>query len=198
MNFHCVWQLLLSQKLLYDELVIAAVCNAGCLRSSYPQSYLMNRQVKQKLCWNCEGSVATFIENCPYCGVYLSPEHQEELNFNLLKPPYPLQSEDNTDVPKAPYIPEDKNEAVPVKEKKIWKIEFSSFETVIPLILLTTGTVFTLFALALYLFANNGMFTLQWDADYWYIYALIAVPALCLGWYTLQHVKDEVETENKT
>lgn len=169
------------------------------LRSNYPKKLLMNRQVKKKLCWNCEGSVATFIENCPYCGVYLSPEQQEELNFNLLKPPYPLQDEDNSGIPKAPYTPEDeiKNEVISIKEKKNWKIELSTFETVIPLVLLTTGTVFTLFALALYLFANNGLFTLQWNADYWYIYALVAVPALCLGWYTLQHVKDDGEGEIK-
>lgn len=156
----------------------------------------MSKQVKQKLCWNCEGSVATTIENCPYCGVYLSPDQKEEFNFDLLKPPYPLHEEEDTAVLKAPYTPEEeKLEVVPSKEEKKYKIKLISFDSLLPLLSLTTGTVFALFAIALYLFSENGLFTLQWNADYWYLYAIIAVPAFCVGCYSLQNIKEEAMEE---
>src|ERR1700722_8685985 len=34
---------------------------------------VMSQKLKKKLCWNCDGSAALEVENCPYCGVYLSP-----------------------------------------------------------------------------------------------------------------------------
>lgn len=157
----------------------------------------MNKPIKQKLCWNCEGSVATHIENCPYCGVYLSPDQQEEFNFDLLKPPYPLQSDEADEavnVPKAPYTPDEIKEEPLFEEKKSYKFLFIPFETILPLVGLTSGVVFALFSLALYLFSDNGILTLQWNADYWYIYALLAAPALCLGWYSLSNIKEEIES----
>ena len=157
----------------------------------------MSKQVKQKLCWNCEGSVATTIENCPYCGVYLSPDQNEEFNFDLLKPPYPLQEEEEDAVIKPPYTPEEEKfeDTASKEDKKAFKINLLPFDSLLPLLSLTTGTVFALFAIALYLFSENGMLTLQWNADYWYLYALIAVPAFCIGCYSLQNIKEEAVEE---
>jgi len=142
----------------------------------------MNKPAKLKLCWNCEGSVATHIENCPYCGVYLSPEHAENAKnsgYSLLSPPYPVQAE-SKEVPKAPYAPLDveksEKEEEPVQSKPS-----DIYEALFPLVLLTSGTVFLLFGLTLFLFATNGSLTLQWNADYWYIYGLIGLPCLFAG-----------------
>jgi hypothetical protein len=33
----------------------------------------MNKVLKKRLCWNCEGSVAVNAETCPYCGVSVIP-----------------------------------------------------------------------------------------------------------------------------
>ena len=38
---------------------------------------MSNKNAKKKLCWSCEGRVAKEAENCPYCGVYLSPNMPE-------------------------------------------------------------------------------------------------------------------------
>lgn len=157
----------------------------------------MNKPVKQKLCWNCEGSVATHIENCPYCGVYLSPEEVEKTSsFSMLKPPYPFSFSEDENVPKAPYAPspEEKQEEElensllePAKKLQTEQI----LDALIPLVALTSGVVFLLFALALYLFSADGVLTLRWNADYWYIYILIALPCLLLGMKSLFKISEE-------
>ncbi|KAF3362167.1 hypothetical protein PHSC3_001232 [Chlamydiales bacterium STE3] len=161
----------------------------------------MNKPTKQKLCWNCEGSVATFIENCPYCGVYLSPEHQEELNFDLLKPPYPF-TPSKEDSYQPPYASEEEQEEKK-EESSAVKKSFLKFDTrlidfVIPIVLLTIGSVFSLFALVLYLFEEKGLFTLQWDAENWYLYAGVAIPSLLLGCYMFANIQDDDETKNSS
>jgi hypothetical protein len=72
----------------------------------------VNQPVKTKLCWNCEGSVSRTIENCPYCGVYLSPDSEsgkeDKASPALYKPAYspdPVQKE--REIPKAPYQPKE-------------------------------------------------------------------------------------------
>lgn len=149
----------------------------------------MNKQVKQKLCWNCEGSVAIYLENCLYCGVYLNPD-QKELEGHEIKPHY-HSNENELSIPEAPYKPEVEEEKVLEPKETPLILASRSFEAALPIILLTLGTVFALFALALYLFGEDGLLTLQWNANLWYIYALIALPALCVGIYSLRFVKDE-------
>lgn len=145
--------------------------------------------LKQKLCWNCEGSVSSQIENCPYCGVYLSPE--EESSNSLLKSPYPYrQSEEALTIPKPPYIAQEE-EQQPEDDQRIAEEaedngSFEVSDVILPLISLTSAAVFGLFALALTLFSNEGFLTLKWNADYWYIYAASAFLSLIVGWFSLR------------
>lgn len=157
----------------------------------------MNKPAKQKLCWNCEGSVATHIENCPYCGVYLSPDHVDDKHSRLsqIQAPYPFYaSKETKNVPKALYTPveEEKKEELPKVEepKKIARLDV--LEAMLPLVALSAGVVFLLFAAALYLFSTEGWLTLQWNASYWYLYLAISLPCLFVGWKALYRIKEEV------
>lgn len=147
----------------------------------------MNKPQKTKLCWNCEGSVSRTIENCPYCGVYLSPEAsdiKEEQKPALSKPPYTPKNNKKSDIPKAPYAPQ---EAISTPENTTL-VAPSSLQTVfLPLFLLSAGAIALFFAFILMLFATNGKLTLQWDGEQWYLYALAAIPLLAAGWFTLNH-----------
>ncbi len=152
----------------------------------------MNKPVKQKLCWNCEGSVATFIENCPYCGVYLSPDHQEGFNLDLLKAPYPLQEEETVSNTSISDSDPQTEEIIPVEEEEtFFKEKVLRHHSLMSSFFLTLGVFFALFAVALLFFEENGYLILKWDADYWYVYGAIAVPSLLFGAYLLLNIKDD-------
>lgn len=142
----------------------------------------MNKPVKQKLCWNCEGSVARTLENCPFCGVYLNPEEQ-----NILKEhpaPYVPEAEAEPSIPEAPYTPV-KEEVLPRPDASpINALSFS--QAVLPVLFLTAGAISVLFSLLLLFFSVDGKLTLQWDADMWLYFALAALPLLFLGWRALE------------
>ena len=60
----------------------------------------MSAVPKKKLCWNCEGSVAKDIDNCPYCGVYV---HAEEMEDNSSWNPSYRAAAEPDDVPSPLY-----------------------------------------------------------------------------------------------
>lgn len=61
-------------------------------RSLDRESRVMSGEAKKKLCWNCEGLVALHLENCPYCGVYLSPTETATQSMSSFDPPFPSSS----------------------------------------------------------------------------------------------------------
>jgi hypothetical protein len=146
----------------------------------------MSKQEKKKLCWNCEGNVSRTAENCPYCAVYLNPEAAEESD---VKPFYSPQGASEV-IPKAPYSPQEGSlEGVQeeVTAAKLEHSEDSMFRSVfLPITLLTGGLFSLLFAAILFLFATNGVLTLEWDGELWYLYAIAAVPLLFSGWKFLE------------
>lgn len=154
----------------------------------------MNKPVKTKLCWNCEGNVSRTIENCPYCGVYLSPEpsDEKEETASVIKPHYsPEQVQKPHDIPKAPYTPRESSHKPQVLEKVLETDQKDPptdllKNVFIPLFLLSTGTIALIFAILLLLFSSKGKLLLEWDADSWYIYAILALPLLAFGWKLLE------------
>ena len=147
----------------------------------------MSKPEKKKLCWNCEGNVSRTAENCPYCAVYLNPESVEE---NDVKPFYSPQSSNGT-IPKAPYSPQGESgsedaqeEAPPVKSEHHEESLFRSL--FLPITLLTAGLFSFLFAVILFLFSTNGVLTLEWDGELWYLYAIAGAPLLFSGWKFLE------------
>lgn len=167
----------------------------------------MNPKTKKKLCWNCEGSTSVQDENCPYCGVYLSPLSiggNEDKEDSLFAPPYRLSNiDEEQEVPLSPFALENEGEnessQTGVSSEKVQVITSISKNQLsestrqmqaitMPLVLLLTGSIFLLFGIVLVLFSQNGVFTLHWDANYWFIYLGISVPLLFFGWRALHHL----------
>lgn len=139
----------------------------------------MNKPVKTKLCWNCEGNVSRSAENCPYCAVYLSPENEDlQEETAPLAPPYPKATL-SKEIPKAPYTQQEESSEDVIEEPAS---TFHFQAAFLPLIFLTTGLISLFFSFMLFLFSENGKLTLQWDGDIWYVYSLIALPLLFFGW----------------
>lgn len=150
---------------------------------------LMNHLQRKKLCWNCEGSVSLSEETCPFCGVSVVPAFLEGAGAEFA-PPYSTYKEKDNSIPKSPYgFHEDKGDLdIQQQPKEADEAEpaLDEFKRVaLSLTFLLCGSVFLLFSLALGLFSHNGIFTLQWDANYWFIYTLLALPLLFVGWRTL-------------
>ncbi len=160
----------------------------------------MSTPTKKKLCWNCEGNVSRQADNCPYCGVYLHRE-QDEDDFEddveeELSPPYqPIQTpHDNHEVPLAPYSAQP---TAPAKEAYIqqaaspWlKLSGDWKQAIFPVLFLLGGSILLLFGLLLLLFAHDGVLTLSWNANAWFVYLGAAVPLLYFGWRSLQKMTD--------
>lgn len=165
---------------------------------------MSTKQPKKKLCWNCEGRVTLQDENCPFCGVYLSPlgkVGESENKETLFAPPYRVEESDQEEqqVPAAPYAVQEESvssrsqEAVKVASKiAASPLLTSEMQTIVlPLILLLTGSVLFIFGIALMLFSQNGVLTLQWNGEHWYLFFIFSLPLLYFGWRYLQ--KDVVE-----
>jgi hypothetical protein len=156
----------------------------------------MTATPKKKLCWNCEGRVSLAEENCPYCAVYLGPAPDENgESKDILAPPYRLVESEEETVPASPYASE--------KEEEKEEVDLSAAKTdikevVLPLSLLSAGTLFFLFGLVLLVFSNQGVLTLTWNGDYWYFYLISAVPMLFFGWRSLKRFEVENQPENLT
>ena len=154
----------------------------------------MNKPVKKKLCWNCEGSVSKSIENCPYCGVYLSPDTNED-NFSskiLFQPPYtPEASNKEFEIPKAPYQPQVKEEPEnPLKEQALsLKAQVLPLKNIyLSVLFLSAGALALFFSLLLLFFSHEGKLILEWDGDLWYFYTIFALPLLFMGWKSLERL----------
>lgn len=159
----------------------------------------MKQPEKKKLCWNCEGSAPLQDENCPYCGVYLSPLSLSGRQGDLFDPPYRLGNRnDQEQVPAPPYAispAEEQKKAEPSVLAMDAAEEESSEKTVIqeallPLILLLSGSAFMLFGLALLLFSRHGVLTLHWNGSYWPFYLVVSLPMLVFGWRSLQQLSE--------
>lgn len=162
----------------------------------------MNKSLRKRLCWNCEGSVSIAEETCPFCGVSVVPAFLEGSTIEeaTFSPPYSTRSDDPDlfDIPKSPYamkeekivVPQENERQIPVVEEQ--EPEVDEFKRVVMSIsLLLGGSVFFLFSMALVLFSTNGVLTLHWDGNVWFIYTLLAVPMLFLGWRSLMKLDNE-------
>ena len=159
---------------------------------------------KTKLCWNCEGVVDRSSENCIYCGVYLHPEKediQEDQVDSATAPLYtPVEHEDED---YEPHYHTEEDEKIVYEEIHAEKNrQGTSSEdirgVILPLAFLLAGSIFLLFGLILYFFSKDGVFVLKWNANYWFIYLLVAIPLLYIGWRTLQYFDvNTAENESK-
>lgn len=153
------------------------------------------KQSKKKLCWNCEGSASLEDENCPFCGVYLSPiSIPGNSASRALNPPYNSEAAEELSSTSAPYkidlqdqFKTDKKaqESQGQDEAKVF-----SKTVIFTILLLTLGICLFLLGFAMLLFSQDGVFTLRWDGDFWPLYLLLSIPTLFIGSYLLERVKD--------
>lgn len=153
----------------------------------------MNAKPKKKLCWNCEGATSFEEANCSYCGVYLHPSSisDSDEDEDLFNPPYKLAPEDqqNSSITQSPFSLKKSSEQSKEHTEsndELESVDDSSFSVmknaVAPLFLLLGGSLFFIFGIALMLFSKDGMLTLHWNSDYWFLYLLVSIPMLCIGW----------------
>lgn len=155
---------------------------------------------KKRLCWNCEGNVSLSEETCPYCGVSVIPASLDGTNHGLT-PPYQMGAAKENLVPRSPYALNAETPTVKaeedVKEISTEELEDSDvpvdeFKNILlALLLLLAGSMFFLFGLTLALFSRNGVFTLQWDSSYWFLYSILSMPLLFFGWRALLKLDEE-------
>lgn len=152
----------------------------------------MSETQKKKLCWNCEGRVSFTQENCPYCGVYLSPTTEGDGKDANLIPPYKLASAEE-EVPKAPYAAKNTGSAAAAEKALPIDAEQPKDDIrnlIVTMAMLIMGSGLFLFAIILMLFSEEGSFVLRWQSDNWYIYLLLSLPMLFLGWRYLQNLSE--------
>jgi hypothetical protein len=163
---------------------------------------------RQKICTHCDGRIAIESEHCPYCGsVAAIPEevktptplfdHQsiQDSLTSLYTPPYSNKS--------SPYMKQDKEKSPPKQTPReshesrinasLGKINISgstgvSIEEKIegkssfaPLLFLLFGGNLLIIGLLQFFFSERGVLRLEWDSTYWFIYCLIAIPAIYFG-----------------
>jgi hypothetical protein len=152
---------------------------------------IMNKSLKKRLCWNCEGSVSVSEETCPFCGVSVVPAFLEGTTSSFA-PPYAMGSTQDSMVPRSPYDrendPSDTVEAA-AQQKEADEAEpaIDEFKSVmLSVTFLLSGSVFLMFGTVLALFSQDGVLKLQWDGAYWYVYLLLAVPMFFFGWRFLK------------
>lgn len=152
----------------------------------------MSETLKKKLCWNCEGRVSFSQENCPYCGVYLSPTTEGDGKDANLIPPYKLASVED-EIPSSPFG--SKPSAAAPAAEKVLPIEEERPKDdlrvlIVTMAMLIMGSGLFLFSVVLMLFSDEGSFVLRWQSDNWYIYLLLSLPMLFLGWRYLQNLSE--------
>ena len=139
----------------------------------------MTTKTKKKLCWNCEGDVLLTASNCPFCGVSLEVAAMEEEKKDPFAPPYKLAS---------PKI--EAQSPTPTEEEPS---ETDPKSVILSFAFLLVGAALALFSLVLWLFADKtGHLNLRWNAQYWYIYLLLSLPLLYLGWKATQKDREEL------
>lgn len=147
----------------------------------------MNKPIKKRLCWNCEGNVSAEAEICPYCGVSVVPASLDG-NSQSFAPLYQPTPNTHSSTPKPTYeraeTPEvPQTSVVQEEEVAVRDASFVEFKNVLwSVALLLTGSVFLLFGTTLALFSHHGVLTLQWNADMWILYFFLAAPCMIFGW----------------
>ena len=152
----------------------------------------MSAVPKKKLCWHCDGSIATETYNCPYCGVYLHATEDSENRWS----PKNYESEDKDETAPTPLYKlkeeeiSDTNAAKEAISTPILSPELIQklILDVGPIFMLMCGSIFFLFGVILYLFAQDGLLTLQWNATNWVYFLGFSLPLLITGYYLLQQI----------
>ncbi|HEY2811594.1 MAG TPA: hypothetical protein VGJ00_09435 [Rhabdochlamydiaceae bacterium] len=160
---------------------------------------------RQKMCTTCDGRIPLDANLCPYCAaeqgtsgqVYLQHKSIQESLTSLYPPPYAskLGKEQTSKNPTpqepmsekrfqhAPSAISAQSISLDQTEQENSAEDKSSFW---PLLLLSIGANLLVLGLLQLFFSDNGLLTLQWNSQYWFLYCLAALPLLFLGFKKIQ------------
>jgi hypothetical protein len=164
----------------------------------------MTNAKNRKLCWNCDGSVHIHATKCPFCGTELvaeeAPPTQQTFQQTYQQPEPPPQPV-SQEPPPPPYVQRVQSQSYALPQQSSWQEQLPEEESkpapeprargdAMPLLMLLPGAFFFLFAMLLLLFSEDGLLTLSWQAKHWFVYFLVAMPLLYLGWRSLNRVTE--------
>jgi hypothetical protein len=152
---------------------------------------------KFKLCSQCDGRIPIEVVICPYCSATLNsqdPQRSAPLRnlassenlASLYTPPYAAQRIQPTSA-----LEEKKRSISPQSEPKVTTLNSEAPQSeekseILPISLLVIGSNLLVISVMQLILSDNGLLKLEWDARYWYIYAIISAPLLWLGIKTLR------------
>lgn len=149
----------------------------------------MKTSDRQKMCPSCEGMISVDVVVCPYCTTDLSSfvakespskaallknKALQDASSALYTPSYTSETEGKREFKQVVNEPARSATAPqPIKEQKV--------DALFPILAFCVGGVLLTLGLMQFFFSENGMLTLEWDVQYWYIYCLIAAPLIFFG-----------------
>lgn len=156
----------------------------------------MNTQANKKLCWNCEGNVEKEAVQCHYCGVTLKPSYDDEEESPVSRSESRAAAASES-LSSHPSSQTSTDEDSPDHSQGMWSNKGDSENAAeshlisIPFALLLSGIVLFLFSFMLLFFSKDGVLTLKWNSQYWFVYLLVALPLLLFGWKLLKSAEEE-------
>lgn len=175
---------------------------------------------RQKICSHCDGRIAIETAHCPYCGTAAAPavemtaptplfDHQslQDSLTSLYTPPYSNKS--------APIMKQEKEKNKPKPNQReshenqlnasLGKFNYSQGSVSVeseekveekssfgPLLFLLLGGNLLIIGLLQFFFSESGILRLEWDSKYWFIYCLMAIPAIYVGFKKANLCKEKV------
>ncbi len=157
----------------------------------------MEQNKRLKLCPHCEGRIEIDAVSCAYCGRNISEKvrydeiyNEEPRNFSgndslssLYPPPYRPKVFDEEE--ETQFEEENEEEIEDISQEES---EPASNDYVWSTVLLSVGINLLLLSLFMIFFSKDGQILLQWNAKYWFLYFLLAVPFIYYGYKRLSRV----------
>lgn len=153
----------------------------------------MEKKKNLKLCSNCDGQIELDAIFCPYCGAETTVKRPVADNKNLATPSKSLSPEETLSSlypppykPKGYDAPIDKEAAV--AEEEVAVAESGKSSLLWPIVFLSIGFNFLLIGLFLLLFAGREELVFRWHTHFWFIYLLISLPLVFLGYRKISEI----------
>ncbi|MFA6119503.1 MAG: hypothetical protein WCT85_00315 [Parachlamydiales bacterium] len=149
---------------------------------------------RTKLCPNCDGRVELDANICPFCGNSILERNDtknqkaaadnktssyEDTLSSLYPPPYKPKS-----MEAVANFSEDQESSDEEETEKTANVK----SALIPTILFWIGINILTFSLILLFFSHDGILQLEWNAKFWFFYAIMALPLLYFGFKGLKEV----------
>ncbi len=168
---------------------------------------------REKLCVQCEGRISLDAQTCPYCAAdqsttrmqnsFQAPIFQsqslEDSLTSLYTPPYQgkrpqFESQASQELPpmyeEPPLYKEvtERPEMNPLLGATVEEETNKPKSSLWPTLFLIAGANLAILGLMQLFFSKDGLLRLEWDANYWFFYCLLAAPLLYFGYKKLKRL----------